>query len=386
MSDLKLTVCGDIYPDKTNQENLMSGKYEDVFCDVLTLLKNSDLVIGNLEAPVAGDGEKIQKCGPHFCIDEESLNGLFASNIKYLSLANNHIMDYGREGIEHTVKTLRKYKIGTVGVGKDIRKAFKPLIIEKNGYRIAVFAAAEDEGQVALSDSWGTANIDIEKIRKEISNIRKTNDFIMIFLHGGREFYRYPTPRMCEQSRLMIDLGADCVIWSHSHCSSGVEYYKSGFIAYELGNFLLNYKINYKHFFWGHIIQINLKKNKVIYEIIPYKQFCNGKRIALLSSMDLVLYLKEIDQISEIVCSSKKLNKEFESLCLKCSRNYMADLLGYSRLYKKIYPESPKSDSVLYDENGINLEDLNKLKSMLRSETHRELLLKIIDMEIEKKC
>jgi hypothetical protein len=192
----------------------------------------------NLECPITDGGvpasDKII-----LGAKENHLQSIFNSSLLCVNLSNNHILDYGRDGLESTVKELEKAGINYFGLNS--KKENNPEIINFNGYRIA-FLSAVCESTSPLVD-YDEVNyisqLDPDEIIQKISSVRKKADRIVVYLHLGEEESSCPAIKDIKTARLFIDKGADIVIGSHAHSPQAVEQYKYGIIAHNLGNFIM---------------------------------------------------------------------------------------------------------------------------------------------------
>ena len=200
------------------------------------------------------------------------MNPKFINKIKEMqfnvfSLANNHIMDYGVEGLQDTIEVCKKNNIQYCGAGNNISEAIKPTIIQiGNSEKIAIFSFCEREFGVANDESPGAAWISDPRTFEEITKIRQTVDIIIVIAHGGIE--NVPLPPLERQIllRKFIDIGADFVIGHHSHVAQGWEKYKKGFIFYSVGNFLFEYPsaISSRNKQWGEVVSIDMQGASLI--------------------------------------------------------------------------------------------------------------------------
>uniref|UniRef100_UPI0032618D80 CapA family protein n=1 Tax=Clostridium sp. NkU-1 TaxID=1095009 RepID=UPI0032618D80 len=217
---------------------------------------------------------------------------------------------------------------------KNILEASKPMILNINHKTIGILSAAENEDELASDYEPGANSLDCFRIAKTIYNDMKTCDVKIIILHGGREFFRYPSPRMKNISKNLIDSGASCILWQHSHCTSGTEYYKDGFISYGQGNFIFNYDIKYNNFFRGYLVQIDIDfYNKTSYKIIPYDQHCNSNGIDLMKDENLIKFNTEIEELNSVICDDAALIEKWNNYCIKVCDNYLSELFGYGKFF-----------------------------------------------------
>ncbi|KAI7252503.1 hypothetical protein KC345_g11475 [Hortaea werneckii] len=173
-----------------------------------------------------------------------ALGGLTYAGIDGVSLANNHILDYGQTAMLDTLIHLDKYKIGHTGAGKNIEEAYKPYTKTVKGKRIAMLGVS----RVLSGPSWyagknspGAASAYTpEPLLGAIKKSAQDNDYTIVYIHWNQEFKDYPEKYARQLAKQMIDAGADIILGAHSHCLMGIEYYKHKPIYYSLGNFVFN--------------------------------------------------------------------------------------------------------------------------------------------------
>jgi poly-gamma-glutamate synthesis protein (capsule biosynthesis protein) len=157
-----------------------------------------------------------------------------------LSVANNHIMDYGVRGLEFTKSFLSKANIQHVGAGLDIEKARHPVIIRKRGMSVGFIAYAKNGKHSAGDNLPGAVPINRSIIAVDIQRLKTKVDFIVVSLHFGMIYTDYPVPEDQDLSRFIIQQGANVVIGHHPHVLQGVEYFEHGVILYSLGEFIFD--------------------------------------------------------------------------------------------------------------------------------------------------
>jgi len=160
-----------------------------------------------------------------------------------VSLANNHIMDYGEEGLYDTLDSLNKAGVKHTGAGRNQDEAFAPAVLSIGGRNITFIARSS---VVVSSKAYagklnpGAALFDEKEVVCSIKECKRSADVVVLMLHWGLEQYRFPSPRQRGLAQRLIDAGADILIGHHPHVVQGVEKYREGLIAYSLGNFLFN--------------------------------------------------------------------------------------------------------------------------------------------------
>lgn len=253
---IKLVITGDFYPGSTyisnrNTELEMVSDFRQLFAD-------SDLNITNLECPLTVNDNRISKSGPHLKAHPDSVNLLKKLGFNAVTLANNHIMDYGKEGLQDTFKTLKENSISFVGAGFELAEAILPLTLLVKGKRIAILNFTAHEFSIAKEKRAGANPIDIIENYYQIKNAKEASDYLIIIVHSGIEHYNYPTPAMQKLCRFYASLGADAIACHHSHCVSGYEVFNGVPIFYGLGNFLFAEDEQKQPWQEGLALQLNL--------------------------------------------------------------------------------------------------------------------------------
>ena len=291
-------------------KDLLSKEAVDFF-----ILQGVNIV--NLECPVNNEGEKnkITKHGPHLQTTEQIFNLLKKLNIAAVTLANNHILDYGTQGLEATLQACKKNDITAVGVGENLKAAADHIIIEQNGYRIAVVNFCENEWSIATDETAGANPLDIIENLSQIKKARTEADFVIVIIHGGNEYYNLPSPRMVKQYRFFAENGADAVIGHHTHCVSGYEVHNKVPIFYGLGNMLFTKKSDQQGWFTGLTVQLILEKNQPVnFKIIPTGQKKETFQLTILEGDEKKQILNEIEHYSAIIADKNKLKSEWAKL------------------------------------------------------------------------
>ena len=160
------------------------------------LYSTADINIVNLECPVNqhGDDYKIIKHGPHLQTTEKIFDFLTQLNITTVTLANNHLLDYGEQGVDSTFRACHSSGITYVGAGADLQEAASYIIIEKNNIKIAVLNFCEHEWSIATNDTAGANPLDIIDNLASIKKAKESSDIVLVIVHAGNEYYNLPRP------------------------------------------------------------------------------------------------------------------------------------------------------------------------------------------------
>ncbi|WP_438496460.1 CapA family protein [Paenibacillus sp. IHBB 3054] len=241
--NITLAFAGDILLDGFVGEQIAKYGVHFPFTKVAPVLQKADLAFANLETPVSVRGKAAEKTFA-FRSKPETLGGLSYAGIDGVTVANNHILDYGQNAMLDTLVHLDRHKIGHTGAGNNIEEAFKPYIKTVKGKRIAVLGTS----RVLTGTSWyagknnpGAASAyTAEPLMGAIKKSAKDNDYTIVYIHWNQEFKDYPEDYARTLAKQMIDCGADIILGAHSHNLMGIEYYKHKPIYYSLGNFVFN--------------------------------------------------------------------------------------------------------------------------------------------------
>lgn len=213
-----------------------------VFRQIKSLFNGSDFVVGNLESPLLTDGKPVA----NKCVlkgDPEWAKVLYSSGIKLVSIANNHMMDFGADGLFSTMDTLQKSNIEYLGAGENLQEATKPLIKLLKGIKIAFLArtaVSVSSPSYAARETAGVAFLDVGETEQRIRECKQNADRVILLMHWGIENYNYPSPSQRRLAKRLINAGADIILGHHPHVLQGVEKIGSGLAVYSLGNFIFN--------------------------------------------------------------------------------------------------------------------------------------------------
>ena len=240
---IHLIFVGDILLDGFVGDQIDQFGVNYPFVNVAPVLTKADMSFANLETPVSTRGNPASKMFV-FRSEPKTLKGLVYAGIDGVSLANNHILDYGPTAMLDTVLHLDSYKIGHTGAGKNSIEAFAPYVKTIQGKKIAVLGVS----RVLSGSSWYAGNnhagaasaYTLEPMLSEIKKSSLVNDFTVVYIHWNEEFKDYPEDYARTLAKKIIDSGADMIVGAHSHCLMGVEFYKHKPIYYSLGNFVFN--------------------------------------------------------------------------------------------------------------------------------------------------
>lgn len=332
------------------------------------ILEESDFNIVNFETPVyCHKANKMQKSGPSLYQSNKTLAWLKDNSFNIVSLANNHIMDYGEEAFEETINRLGG--IHHVGAG-DWENAYSPLILEQDDVTVAIFSMAELQFGILYEqhDKYmkGGAWINHPSVNNIIKRTKKVVDYVIMIAHAGLEDEDIPLPEWRERYRELIDVGCDVIIGGHTHMVQGCEIFKEKLICYSLGNFVFERNLAKKDSWCiGEFVSLSLSRKGIEYNIFGTRFFNN--RVELISDE----YWKE-----KLDLLNKKLGEGYENeinrICIKKmdAYNMLFSMGGY------IYPNRYLWKSIIryFLRRCDNIHVLNNLQC----ESHRWTIMRAL--------
>ncbi len=208
-------------------------------CDVFMI--NNEFTIGERGTPLPGKTWTFQ-------VEPDKIQLFKDLGADIVSLANNHIYDYGEVGFYDTIDNLRKAEMPFVGAGANLGEAAKPYYFIVNGIKVGVVAASCAEkttsfNPVATADTHGVmGTYDSAAFIDAIKKADAECDILVAYVHWGTENTTVLDEQQKTLAREYVDAGVDAVIGGHTHCLQGMEFYNNVPIVYSVGNFWFNSK------------------------------------------------------------------------------------------------------------------------------------------------
>ena len=234
----RVVIAGDLLPSGKNLKLFEEGDVNTIFGEkILDLFNKSDYSIFNLEGPLTIFNKAMEKTGPVIRASKKCIKGIKGLGVKAVALANNHITDYQKDGLEDTITLLGDNGIDYVGTGElgGIKKNVS-LTIGKR--KICIYNVSEKFYNVATATTPGVNLYDEYVVCNEIRELKQSHDYLIVIYHGGTEEFPYPTPLLRQHFHRMADCGADFITAQHTHCIGCYEKYNGAYLLYGQGNFL----------------------------------------------------------------------------------------------------------------------------------------------------
>ena len=370
---ITMNFVGDVMLARRIEEFIDLYGYEPIFNPTIPILSEAaDITVANLECALTNQGTPHPTKSVVFRGSPENVAGLIYAGIDIVTIANNHIIDYGLEGLQQTQSVLGEEEILSFGAGADSYEAMQPAFYLKSGVNIAFLGSSDRTGQYnnyqpyldAGFNKPGFANLTESNIIQQINSVRNIADLIILEMHSGTEYsvsptdwfgklilnedrdadedysadLRAPLESDIEMRHFAIDQGADLVICHHPHMVHGLEVYNGKLIAHSLGNFVFD--LNYPETFPSMILNAKINENG-FYEYGITPAYIDDY-IPVQARGELGLYL-----LDDLAKRSKDLNTY-----LKIDReNVTAEIvLDTTKLNR--YPSASTAELILEEENG----------------------------------
>ncbi len=324
---MKLLFAADLVPTKVTEELFVNADIKALFGDIEALIKSADRTIVNLECALTHSENAIKKFGPNLKADPKCINGIKAVGITDLVLSNNHVFDFGCEGLVETMKTLDEAGMPYTGLGENDTDSRKPYFIELEGKKICIINVCEHEYTYATPTRMGANPFDPFITMQDIRSAKAQSDYVIVVYHGGKEHCAYPSPRLRNLCHEMVFCGADVVLTQHSHCIGCYEEFEGGHILYGQGNFNFVYpKTSIKSPGWY---------TSLITEVV----IDDGVKVKFhpIVATDTGCDMARGEKANEIMTAFEARNKElltgewekgWQDFCFDPERNYYVEIIG----------------------------------------------------------
>lgn len=354
-----------VFQDKQNAMNALS--------EISSICTKHDLCIVNFESPVTEYCNSILKDGPKLKNPKVSISVLKETGFNLFTLANNHLKDYGTKGVMDTIEACLEVGVKTIGAGANIVEARKSYIWECEGKRIAFFNVCENESSIASDNEPGAAPIKEINLFYDINDAKKNADNVVVIIHGGREHYQLPTPRMKELYHYIADLGADLIVNHHQHCFSGYEVYKGVPIFYGLGNFYFD-NPSKRNCIWNQGLMLSVSLgNSVTWELIPIEQCDTDAVIKILPYEDIK---QKEEELNAIISNDESLKQAYRAMIEKA--HPLSPMQPYTTHYvRALYHRG-------FLPNLISMQKQTEILNAVRCETHRDVLITYLENLMKK--
>jgi len=237
---VSIVAAGDVMLGSWVQNVILENGWDYPFRNIDSILTRADIVFANLEAPFGTKDSAAFEKTYTFQVAPDLVKVLTAGKINVVSVANNHILDFGVEDLFETMTLLNQNNIQYSGAGKNLPEARQPARMEAKGKKIAVacYSLTFPEEFWATDTTAGTCFPFDTFFYDDLRKFKVENDLVIVSFHWGGELLQYPKPYQLELAHNAIKVGADLVIGHHPHVVQGIELYRGKMIVYSLGNYI----------------------------------------------------------------------------------------------------------------------------------------------------
>ncbi len=254
---IKVGLAGDVMLGRLVDRHILGDPASDpgyVWGETLPLWRRMDLRMANLECVIATSGEPWEPKVFHFRARPRAVEVLQAAGLHLVSLANNHVLDFGPEALRECLSLLRRSSIQTAGAGGTVEGAAAPAFLSAGGVTTAVIAITDGEPQweavldrpginYVRCDHRGLQEPYRQRVEEALGRAKAIAQFVIVSAHVGPN-WGPPTPQMHALAHMLIDFGAD-LYWGHSnHTVQGIELYRGRSVLYGSGDFVDDYAVD----------------------------------------------------------------------------------------------------------------------------------------------
>lgn len=250
--DFTICFAGDINLDENwgtthSMDARENGIYDCISPELVEFMQAADIMCLNNEFTYSTGGSPLSGKAYTFRAKPERVEVLKQLGVDAVTLANNHVYDYGKEALLDTFSVLEEAQIPCFGAGRNLEEAMKPLYLEVDGKVIALVGASRAEKNKMTPQATDTEPgilrcYDTALFLESIREAKENADFCIAFVHWGTEYSFDLEQVQLDTGKEYLDAGADVIIGAHSHCLQGLEYYEGKPIVYSLGNYWFNEK------------------------------------------------------------------------------------------------------------------------------------------------
>jgi poly-gamma-glutamate synthesis protein (capsule biosynthesis protein) len=236
--------------------------------DSLPILHQADAVIANLESPITTSADRWRRSWKffHFKADPEAVRILTAGNVRFLCLANNHVLDYGERGLLDTLAMLDQAGIHYAGAGRNLAEASASRMLDLPRLKVGLVAATDNTPEFAATPDtpgtnyleFGSGSLGLDWIERSVSDLRRAGAaLIVLSVHWGPNMRIAPSRDFRRFAHAAIERGVDVLHGHSAHVVQAIERHGRGVILYDTGNFIDDYwKFPFRRTTWSFIFNL----------------------------------------------------------------------------------------------------------------------------------
>jgi poly-gamma-glutamate capsule biosynthesis protein CapA/YwtB (metallophosphatase superfamily) len=238
---ITIKAVGDVLLGRDVEGTIAAWGIEKASQHLATVLGSADCCFGNLECPLSRRGRADPLAETSFRSDPENARILAEAGFRVLSLANNHIHDFGPDAVADTVAALRERGMQCIGVGRTPEEARQGAVVTVTGGATVGFLAYTSSARAtSRRQPWVAARLNLGEVVADIARLRKQVDFLVVSWHAGYEMVNRPSPELRRMARAIVEAGADAILGHGPHVLQAIEWIGKAPVFYSLGNFVFD--------------------------------------------------------------------------------------------------------------------------------------------------
>ncbi|NLE23116.1 MAG: CapA family protein [Actinobacteria bacterium] len=372
----RLLVAGDL----AVPAGVLPGGAEHPWAPLASYIGAHDLAVVNLECPLTERGSAIAKLGPSLSGEAALAAVARDGGFGAASLANNHIMDRGPDGLRDTLQACADAGLATVGAGADLAAASEPLVASVGAVSVAVVAVAEREFSIAGARRCGAAPLDPWATPALVRRLRDRGHVVVAIVHGGNELYGLPRPGLVAACRALADAGAAAVVCHHSHVAAPWEVHEGVPIVYGTGNFLFPASSGQASpWYRGYLASLTLDAGGVTdLRFTGYVQGGDGPRVRPMGPRAADAWHAHLDGLATTLADPAALDRAWRAFCRTRRPYVLASVLGLSRVERGLLKAG------IWPAWRLPRRRVPELFDMVVCESHREVLEHLLEEEMAR--
>lgn len=326
----RIILAGDLMLGRLVKKAIKSYDPTYPLINVAPMMKRANLNIVNLECAITSSEQQWTGASKAFYFGAplNAIETLKIANIKLVSLANNHLLDYDYQGLSDTLKQLKEHHIYFAGAGDNLKEARQPAIVDIPGLRIGMVAYCNHQSDFsATKNQPGISYIDLndqnkvlEEFQRAITELNNNDvDWPILSLHWGPNMVERPSPFFQKIAHSVIEMGYKTLFGHSAHVFQGIEIYKGFPIFYATGDFVDDYYVD-EYFKNDHQLLFELIiENKILKKILLYPIFISECQTKFANH----------EQFNYIVNKMQKLCKEMGTTVNVKDQKYSEIMVNY---------------------------------------------------------
>lgn len=350
------------------------------------LIGDANISVINFEAPIR-TGEPSPKWGPVLSQPLDSPKRVKMSGFDLVTLANNHIMDYGEDGLSKTCNAFSRIDLDAIGAGESNKQAKSPITYTIGGAEVSIINLAAKEFGMSTSKSAGVAWIREPGIETHISEVAQEVDSLIVVVHGGIEYLSLPSWKWQQTLHAIVGAGADAVIGHHPHVAQPWEIVNGTPIFYSLGNFAFRQE-NRPSTFWSYIVGLDLDDGDVSGAKVYLIETDEGE-VQLMKERERRDYWDYLQQVCNAIQNSASNRGYWQSIAVKKFEDeYTGRLSDYgsghlSTILSNPIIEGDRLTRGVYKPNEVRLEQQLRMLNLVSNECHRDIIETALSVKTE---